>query len=123
MAIDWKKFTEQHHIKHLPLQEQLRLFKWENSYSEKPHQQQLTEDYTNASTSTPGKQPPNWYKLILLLHKNLRWLHSPPEPHSPAASPWCLREAPVACFAPSHVSYLNLPPEMKHVHAPRSASS
>ena len=35
MAIDWKKFTQQHHIKHLPLQEQLRLFKWENSYSDR----------------------------------------------------------------------------------------
>ena len=55
MAIDWKKFIEQHHIKNLPLQEQIKLFKWENAYSEKPHQQQLKEDFTNASTSTPGR--------------------------------------------------------------------
>ncbi len=35
MAIDWKKFTQQHHIKNLPLQEQIKLFKWENAYSDR----------------------------------------------------------------------------------------
>ena len=55
MAIDWKKFIKQHHIKNLTLQEQLKLFRWENAYSEKPHQQQLKEDFTNTSTSTPGR--------------------------------------------------------------------
>ena len=52
MAIDWKKFVQQHHIKHLPLQEQLRLFKWENLYSDRLRA--LKESYTNISTSTPA---------------------------------------------------------------------